>query len=238
MLKCFLKNEKLNYKIKWSNNSSFVILIFAILKFRNIDRSTFRRSKFWPPPREPFFQRTIFQGSFIHGDLFSQAFFSGTIFPMNFLSEDFFSRGRFFRPPFFTDFFLVFTVNTSFIHEVASLYSIKSHNYNILLLLLFLTLASTNISTDSWTKKNETLNKRHELRAIRLDNVQKCLPYRWESSANCIHDNEGKMIAIRHCPSTLWSHTFYFNFSHFSTYRGIQYSHCPPKREPRINRVL
>ena len=34
---------------------SFVILIFAILKFRNIDRSTFRRSKFWPPPVFPFF---------------------------------------------------------------------------------------------------------------------------------------------------------------------------------------
>ena len=36
--------------MKLSNNSSFVILIFAILKFWNIDRSTFRRSKFWLPP--------------------------------------------------------------------------------------------------------------------------------------------------------------------------------------------
>ena len=36
--------------MKLSNNSSFVILIFEILKFRNIGRSTFRRSKFWPPP--------------------------------------------------------------------------------------------------------------------------------------------------------------------------------------------
>ena len=37
--------------MKVSNNSSFVILVFAILKFGNIeDRSTFRRSKFWPPP--------------------------------------------------------------------------------------------------------------------------------------------------------------------------------------------
>ena len=44
-----IKNEKLNSKIKLSNNSSFVILIFAILKFRNIGRSTFPRSKFWPP---------------------------------------------------------------------------------------------------------------------------------------------------------------------------------------------
>ena len=37
--------------MKLSNNSSFVILIFAILKFWNIDRFTFRPSKFWPPPR-------------------------------------------------------------------------------------------------------------------------------------------------------------------------------------------
>ena len=36
--------------MKLSNNSSFVILVFAILKFRNIGRSTFRRSKFWLPP--------------------------------------------------------------------------------------------------------------------------------------------------------------------------------------------
>ena len=47
----FLKNEKLNSKIKLSNHPSFVILIFAILIFRNIGRSTFRRSKFWPPPK-------------------------------------------------------------------------------------------------------------------------------------------------------------------------------------------
>ena len=39
------KNEKLNSKIKLSNNSSFDILIFAILKFRNIGGS-----KFCPPP--------------------------------------------------------------------------------------------------------------------------------------------------------------------------------------------
>ena len=44
------KNEKLNSKIKLSNNTSFVILTFPILKFRNIGRSTFRRSKFRPPP--------------------------------------------------------------------------------------------------------------------------------------------------------------------------------------------
>ena len=41
-------DEKINSKIKLSNNSSFVILIFVILKFRNIGRSTFRRYKFWP----------------------------------------------------------------------------------------------------------------------------------------------------------------------------------------------
>ena len=40
-----------NTIIKLSKNSSFVILIFATLKFRNFSRSTFRRSKFWPPPK-------------------------------------------------------------------------------------------------------------------------------------------------------------------------------------------
>ena len=45
-----MDNEKINSKIKLWNNSSFVILIFVILKFQNIGRSTFRRSKFWPPP--------------------------------------------------------------------------------------------------------------------------------------------------------------------------------------------
>ena len=47
MFKWFLKNEKLNSKIKLSNNSSFVILIFAIMKFRNIGRCRFRRFQFW-----------------------------------------------------------------------------------------------------------------------------------------------------------------------------------------------
>ena len=45
-----MNNEKINSKIKLSNNWSFVILIFVILKFWNIGRSTFRRSKFWPLP--------------------------------------------------------------------------------------------------------------------------------------------------------------------------------------------
>ena len=40
-----MNNEKINSKIKLLNNSSFVILIFVILKFRNISRSTFCRSK-------------------------------------------------------------------------------------------------------------------------------------------------------------------------------------------------
>ena len=44
-----MDNEKINSKIKLLKNSSFVILIFVILKFRNIGRSTFRSSKFWPP---------------------------------------------------------------------------------------------------------------------------------------------------------------------------------------------
>ena len=42
-----MNNEKINSEIKVSNNSSFVILIFVILNFRNIRRSTFRRSKSW-----------------------------------------------------------------------------------------------------------------------------------------------------------------------------------------------
>ena len=47
-----MNNEKINSKIKLSNNSSFVILIFVILKFWNIGRSTFRRYKFRPPPKK------------------------------------------------------------------------------------------------------------------------------------------------------------------------------------------
>ena len=38
--------KKINSIMKLSNNSSFVILIFEILEFRIINRSTFRRSKF------------------------------------------------------------------------------------------------------------------------------------------------------------------------------------------------
>ena len=45
--------KKVNSIIKLSNNSSFVILIVGILKFRNIDCSTFRHSKFQPPPNLP-----------------------------------------------------------------------------------------------------------------------------------------------------------------------------------------
>ena len=40
--------KTINSRIKQSNNSSFVILIFEISKLRNISRSTFRRSKFRP----------------------------------------------------------------------------------------------------------------------------------------------------------------------------------------------
>ena len=40
----------MNSIIKISNNSSFVILIFAISELRNIGHSTFVRSKFCPPP--------------------------------------------------------------------------------------------------------------------------------------------------------------------------------------------
>ena len=41
-----MKNEIISSKINLSNDSNFVILIFEILKFRNIDRSTVRRYKF------------------------------------------------------------------------------------------------------------------------------------------------------------------------------------------------
>ena len=44
-----MNGEKINSKIKLSNNSSFVILIFVILKFGNIGRSRFRRSNFGAP---------------------------------------------------------------------------------------------------------------------------------------------------------------------------------------------
>ena len=44
------KNENVNSEIKLSNNLSFVILIFAIFKFRNIGRSRLHPSKFRPPP--------------------------------------------------------------------------------------------------------------------------------------------------------------------------------------------
>ena len=37
-------------KIKKSNNSTFVILIFEVSIFRNIGRSKFAHSKFWLPP--------------------------------------------------------------------------------------------------------------------------------------------------------------------------------------------
>ena len=36
-----MNNEKMNSEIKLSNNSSFVILIFVTLKFRNISRSLY-----------------------------------------------------------------------------------------------------------------------------------------------------------------------------------------------------
>ena len=38
--------------MKKSNNSNFIILIFEYSNYRNIGRSTFGRSKFWPPLRK------------------------------------------------------------------------------------------------------------------------------------------------------------------------------------------
>ena len=45
------KKWKIKFENKIVDYSSFVILIFAVLKFWNISRSTFRRSKFWLPPQ-------------------------------------------------------------------------------------------------------------------------------------------------------------------------------------------
>ena len=55
-----MNNEKINSKMKLLNNSPFVILIFVILKFRNIGRYTFRRSKFWLTPLKSLYYRYIF----------------------------------------------------------------------------------------------------------------------------------------------------------------------------------
>ena len=46
------KISKKRLKIKSSNNSSFAILIFVILKFRSIGRSTFDHSKFCTSPNK------------------------------------------------------------------------------------------------------------------------------------------------------------------------------------------
>ena len=54
----FWKMKKKSSKIKLSSNSSFFILIFAISKFWNTGRSTFRRSIFWPLPGVCSFRRT------------------------------------------------------------------------------------------------------------------------------------------------------------------------------------
>ena len=45
-----MNNEKINSKIKLSNNSSFIISIFEVSNFRNTGRSIFCRYKFWLPP--------------------------------------------------------------------------------------------------------------------------------------------------------------------------------------------
>ena len=61
-----MSNEKINSRIKLSNNSSFAILIFVISKFRNIGRSTFEHSKFCTPPAILKFQNIgcfTFRGS-------------------------------------------------------------------------------------------------------------------------------------------------------------------------------
>ena len=89
VLKWFWKYENLNSKIKLSNNSSFVILIFAILKFRNIGRSTFRRSKIWLPSL--FFRGSFFRALFFHGTCFRQLFIH-VYLPGDFLSGTFFPR--------------------------------------------------------------------------------------------------------------------------------------------------
>ena len=68
----------MNPKTKLSNNSSFFILIFAILKFRNIGRSTFLRSKIWPQPNNGLqllapiaISFEMFEGRFASGSFLS-----------------------------------------------------------------------------------------------------------------------------------------------------------------------
>ena len=50
-----MSDEKINSKIILSNKSSFTILVFVILKFRNIGRSTFEHSKFCTPPTDKIY---------------------------------------------------------------------------------------------------------------------------------------------------------------------------------------
>ena len=64
-----MNNEKTNQKIKLSNNSSFVILIFVISKFQNIRRFTFRRSKFWPPPVWPYLWSSVKMPIIVHDSI-------------------------------------------------------------------------------------------------------------------------------------------------------------------------
>ena len=67
-----INNRKKIFKIEnnKSNNSTFIILIFEISKFRNIGRSTFGRSKFWPPPNFFFYMYENKNEIFISGRKF------------------------------------------------------------------------------------------------------------------------------------------------------------------------
>ena len=49
---------------------------------------------------------------------------------------------------------------------------------------------------------------------------------------------EGHTCGCSKCLIPDWSKLFPAFFSRVKVYRGKQYSHCPLKREPRINRVL
>ena len=65
------KKSKQSSKTELSNNWPFFILIFAISKLRNTGRSTFRRSKVWPPPKCPKQLKKNFSNAFF---LFSVSF--------------------------------------------------------------------------------------------------------------------------------------------------------------------
>ena len=95
------QKKEINLKLKKSNNSTFVILIFEESNFRNIGRSTFGRSKLWSHPL--LFMKWPISPSIFFGDFLSGEFFLGVLFSGYFSSGIFFQgtlfRGLFCRDP-------------------------------------------------------------------------------------------------------------------------------------------